>query len=357
MKKNKIRQFYAIGMAWFLLAGVGILFSGCDQLQAMLGIGGEEEGEEEGEDDEAIAYKSYYVKATGNDNSAGTKTAPLATVTAALQKLAADYAAVSPAWPNEESGGIVILGTVNAKQIDITGAGYPHIVLAGGSGAAAGTLALSEAAADYLLMVREGASVSLRNITLKGWNTGGGSAAGFVRVGILGTNTADGTLRLESGAVVKDNNTEGTNGSGVVVYHGHFIMEEGSEISGNTGTIYGGGVYVHYGATFTMNGGTIKGNKAGNGSYGGGGGVFVGGGTFTMNGGTISGNTATNSGGGVWLDSTATFSKTGGIIYGNDDDDVLKNTATNGHAVYVATTPATSYDTTLGETDNYPPTP
>jgi hypothetical protein len=349
-------------MAWFLLAGVGILFSGCGQILVMLGMAG---GDEESNEDEVIAYKSYYVKATGNDGSAGTEEDPLATVTAALQKLAADYAAASPAWPNkgapnEESGGIVILGTVNAKQIDIAGAGYPHIVLAGGSGAAAGTLALS--ADDYLLMVREGASVSLRNITLKGRNPGGGSVGGFVRVGILGTNNDAGTLRLESGAAVKDNNTGGTRGSGVAVYHGRFIMEAGSEISGNTdtngGAFMGAGVYVGVNGTFTMNGGTIKGNTA-TGSYGYGGGVYVEGGVFTMKGGTISGNTATNNGGGVYV-GNATFSKTGGIIYGNENtiNTSLRNTASsNGHAVYVATSPAASYDTTLGQTHIYPPTP
>jgi hypothetical protein len=370
-------------MAWLLLLGGALLLSGCDETPEVeeppadgggTGAGGGALDDDGVLDDEVAdgggaeaVYKRYYVKTDGDDGNAGTATEPLATVTKALEKLAADYAAASPAWPNEESGQIVILGTVNAKLIDITGTGYPHIVLAGGSGAAAGTLALSEAAANYLLMVNDGASVSLRNITLKGWNTG--SAAGFVRVGNTGTATADGTLRLESGAAVKDNNTGGTYGSGVAVYHGHFIMEEGSEISGNTagnGSVgYGGGMYVYNGGTFTMNGGTIKGNTAGNGSVGYAGGVYVNGvftmnggtikgntagnggkgfgggvyaggvvGVFTMTGGTISGNTATY-GGGVCVDN-ATFSKTGGTIYGNNETDTgLKNTATDGdsHAV------------------------
>ena len=88
----------------------------------------------------------------------------------------------------------------------------------------------------------------------------------------------------------------------------------------------GGGVYVDGSGTFTMNGGTISGNT----TSGAGGGVYVGGsGTFTMNGGTISGNTARISGGGVYLYGlTVNFTMNGGTISGN--------TAKDGGGVYVA---------------------
>jgi hypothetical protein len=46
------------------------------------------------------------------------------------------------------------------------------------------------------------------------------------------------------------------------------------------------------------------------------GGVY-GSGNFTMSGGSISGNTATYSGGGVFFYNNPTFTKTGGIIYGD----------------------------------------
>jgi hypothetical protein len=79
-----------------------------------------------------------------------------------------------------------------------------------------------------------------------------------------------------------------------------------------------------------------------------GGGVYNSG-TFTMSGGTISGNTADCGGSGVFVDSyDVTFTKTGGIIYGDSDSDpdngfTTDNTATdatnpgtNGHAVLYA---------------------
>jgi hypothetical protein len=58
-----------------------------------------------------------------------------------------------------------------------------------------------------------------------------------------------------------------------------------------------------------------------------------------MSGGTISGNTSSY-GGGVYVDSSGTFTKqSGGTIYGSSASDTLKNTATSdsyGHAVYVS---------------------
>jgi hypothetical protein len=60
-----------------------------------------------------------------------------------------------------------------------------------------------------------------------------------------------------------------------------------------------------------------------------------------MSGGEISGNTAPNGGGGVYVGGTGTFTKTGGIIYGDTDTTHTagndENTAAsgNGHAVYV----------------------
>jgi hypothetical protein len=95
-----------------------------------------------------------------------------------------------------------------------------------------------------------------------------------------------------------------------------------------------------------MSGGKISGNTASASSYyyySYGGGIYVGGGAFTMSGGKISGNTSSSSsyGGGVYVD-FGTFKKmpvdgsnVSGIIYGSDAATGLKNTASNGHAVYV----------------------
>jgi uncharacterized repeat protein (TIGR02543 family) len=71
------------------------------------------------------------------------------------------------------------------------------------------------------------------------------------------------------------------------------LMKTGAAISGNTG----GGVWVVGSGSFTMEGGEISGNTA---SAGGGVSVW-GGGNFTMEGGVISGNSASYGGGGVFV--------------------------------------------------------
>ena len=111
----------------------------------------------------------------------------------------------------------------------------------------------------------------------------------------------------------------------------------GGKISGNTVTGNGGGVNVS--GTFNMYGGVISGNTV----TGNGGGVYVNG-TFNMIGGEISDNTANfdvvnstgGNGGGVYIND-ANFSKTGGIIYGNDaesNSNIANGFSNPGHAVY-----------------------
>jgi hypothetical protein len=146
---------------------------------------------------------------------------------------------------------------------------------------------------------------------------------------------------MESGEI-SGNFTKGTSfdgGGGVYVCRGSFVMEAG-KISGNATYGDGGGVYVFAEkSSFEMSGGEITGNSA----NGDGGGVEVRG-SFAMKGGEISGNSA-HRGGGVEIANyminnvlnVASFSKTGGVIYGSSADDSLKNTAgsgdTWGHAV------------------------
>ena len=152
--------------------------------------------------------------------------------------------------------------------------------------------------------------------------------------GTISGNTGNGVLVHIRGIFTMQGGTiSGNNNSGVYV-KSTFIMEGGT-ISGNS-TFNGGGVRVL--GTFTMRGGTISGNTA----IISGGGVYVhsddyywGSGTFNMHGGTISGNTATISGGGVYIGGEGKFTKTSGIIYGDDADQNLKNTANYrlGHAV------------------------
>jgi hypothetical protein len=152
--------------------------------------------------------------------------------------------------------------------------------------------------------------------------------------------------------------------------NGSFTMT-GGEISGNSVSgKFGGGVFVRDNGSFTMGGGVISGNKAD-----GGGGVAVvrGGsftmgrevipGSFTMEGGEISGNSASSFGGGVFVVNDSSFSKTGGIIYGDTDgtvgngnntDNTAKNGNTTGHAVYYRANSSNNYyrDAALGEEDD-----
>ena len=94
---------------------------------------------------------------------------------------------------------------------------------------------------------------------------------------------------------------------------GRLVMESGSKITGNTANgSYGGGVFVESSGTFTMNGGTISGNTASSSTYGSGG-VFVYNGAF--------------------------IKQSTGIIYGSNAlDTALNNTASSdsyGHAAYL----------------------
>jgi D-alanine-D-alanine ligase-like ATP-grasp enzyme len=218
------------------------------------------------------------------------------------------------------------------------------------------TVSLSSSGA--LFTVGNGVTLKLgNNITLQG-RTGNNTSA-LVRV------DSGGALVMQSGSKISGNRNSNGYGGGVYVSGGEFTMN-GGVVSGNTATAsyssssssgYGGGVYASSG-TFTMSGGVISGNTAsGIGSFdssnyycGYGGGVYVSGSSFAMSGGEISGNIASGSqdsfgyGGGVYV-SSGTFTKqSGGIIYGTDASDALKNTAKGGdgcgHAVYVNGSPA-----------------
>jgi hypothetical protein len=168
-------------------------------------------------------------------------------------------------------------GSLSSAGLTLTTTNSPASVTINGGGR---VVALTGSNKGFLITVKSGVTLTLKNITFKG----------------LANNTA---------ALIK-------------VDGGKLILEDGAVITGNTNTKAsdgnqgGGGVYVNTG-NLIMSGGTISGNKA---KYGGG--VYLRLDTFTMSGGTISGNTATSTGGGVFSSGSGTFSKTGGIIYGKD---------------------------------------
>jgi hypothetical protein len=208
---------------------------------------------------------------------------------------------------------------------------------------------LSLVGAGALFTVDKGVTLVLENIVLTGV-TRNSSALITIKNG--------GTLVMNSEAIISSNinNSSEGQGGGVYIEEGSFFMNDG-EISNNFAK-FGGGVRQKIDDEFIMSGGTIKNNtgeNAGGGVYlngnvfdfiGGsiagnsaqlGGGVLIHGGEFNMRGGSIGGNSAYANGGGL-LVSRGTFEKTGGIIYGADEDDVsLRNTASNkGHAVFTS---------------------
>jgi len=147
----------------------------------------------------------------------------------------------------------------------------------------------------------------------------------------------DKTFVMNGGSITGNS---GFYGGGVFVSSKGTFTKTSGNISGNIG-FYGGGVYVSSEGTFVITGGNIFGNTA---NYSGGG-VYVSNGAFLMRSGIISGNTAGNNGGGVHLYYYSTFIKTGGIIYGYDNErfgniirDSFGSIVQNGwgHAVYVS---------------------
>jgi hypothetical protein len=241
------------------------------------------------------------------------------------------------------------------------------------------------------------------------YGTGGGVSVGAGSFTLQDAGKISGNTALSGGGVyviaggftmsggeISGNNTTATGGGGVSVNNSGSFTLEGGKITGNNAFKYGGGVYVYGGGSFDMDGGEISGNNTGENSSGGGvyvsgsftmrggvisghttpiygGGVYVVG-SFDMSGGEISGNTATwyggglcvngsfdmssgvisgnnaYGGGGVFVNSGGSFSKTGSgtIIYGSDEEDSsLKNTAsvgnTWGHSVYYAASDGVYY--------------
>jgi uncharacterized repeat protein (TIGR02543 family) len=264
---------------------------------------------------------------------------------------------------NAEEGGAYTITLkdqefIEPKTLSYT-VGNVHITINGGNMERIVSLFTSSGS---LFIVESGVTLTLgNNVTLQGVND---NSAELVRV------NSGGSLVMENGSKIIGNSNTSGYGGGVSVSYGTFI-QSGGTISDNSTSYYygyGGGVYV-YSGTFTQSGGTISSNSV-SGSYESyGGGVYVDGGTFTMNGGEISDNTASNYGGGVYVNSgtfaqsggeisgntasrgggayissSGTFTKkAGGVIYGSNAGDGLKNTATEGytygHAVYIDSSP------------------
>ncbi len=161
--------------------------------------------------------------------------------------------------------------------------------------------------------------------------TGYGTSPNYL-YGAGAVHVAGGSFVMDGGNIT---NTETYSGASVQIAAGATFTMNGGAISkskrkytgsADSETEYGGGVSVF--GSFEMNGGEISSCDAGSGSEGGG--VYVDtGATFTMNGGLISGNKAGN-GAGVLVNANATFTMADGEISGNG----ISSTDGSGGGVY-----------------------
>jgi len=180
---------------------------------------------------------------------------------------------------------------------------------------------------DSLVIISGGKLIMNNGSNITG-NEGGSSDNNYNGGGIYVTSNGDFTM---NGGQISGNSIPygGNNGGGIYVNNGTFTMNNG-EISGNTSRS-GNGIYVNSNGTFIMNDGKISGNNSY--SSGGGGGVYIVG-SFTMNGGEISGNTTTYNGGGVYV--SGTFNMNGGKISNNSISFHFEAYPSYGGGVYVS---------------------
>jgi hypothetical protein len=257
-------------------------------------------------------YLSLYVASFGQDDFAGTRAYPLATVQEALSRLKTAYT-TNPDWPgkgtgNTQGAAIIIIDTVYvSQQISISNSGsiYPNILLKDDDLTPNGTLQ-AVAGIGRLLYIASNAKVALSGgLKLQG--------TGVESDNVGGVAVSGSTFTMNGGEI--SGNFSPSGGGVIISSNSTFIMNEG-KISGNYSGYYGGGVRVDTNSTFTMNGGEISGNSC----YAWGGGVAVhgDGGKFTMNAGKIYDNKIYNGyGGGVYVNNSSEFDMKGGEISGN----------------------------------------
>jgi hypothetical protein len=259
----------------------------------------------------------FFVSSSGSDTGGdGSGNYPYQTVTKALDIVKNIGMASTATFTITISGTITADAGTSNGMVDLSGSGYPQIVLQGkGSGTDAGVIDAT-GKGMRVLYVAGGNKVTLKdNLTLMG---GSGTTGGGVHI-------AGGSTFTMTGGTIQGNET--SSGGGVYVYNGTFIMSGNAVIAENTASANGGGVFLRSGNnTFTMNSGSISNNTAS-----GGGGVYVSGNSstsFTMNGGSISNNKASN-GGGVAL-SGGNFTMDGSAVIQNNTSLV-----SNGGGVFI----------------------
>jgi hypothetical protein len=160
-----------------------------------------------------------------------------------------------------------------------------------------------------LLTVGRGVTLTLRNITLQGYD---GNNAPLVTV------LRGGKLILGEQAILTGNKSAGDAG-GVWVNGGELVLNNGAVIKGMEAR-RGGGVLIDENGKLGMYGGTIGGGPGdGNGASGalGGGGVLAAEGSFDMTGGYLRWNYAVDGGGGVLVMEGSSFNMVDGYLQRN----------------------------------------
>ncbi len=213
-----------------------------------------------------------------------------------------------------DGGGIYLnAGTVNMSG----GSVYGNIANnsannGGGLYLAGGDFAMSGTAKMYTNQANNGAGAYLAagNFTMSGGemysNTAATNGGGIYLNN--GTPTVSGTAKIYTNTAV--------NGGGLYLNRGTFKMQ-GGEVYGNTATTYGGGAYLTANCTFQITGGSLgKTGEAKNTATKGGGLYDLG--TFTMENGNIVNNEATTGeGGGAYIQTTVATPLSGGTVAGN----------------------------------------
>ncbi len=261
---------------------------------------------------------------------------------------------------------------------------------AGGGGvynASTGTMELSGATISYNTSLSGGGIQNYGTLTIdsdgtvtrnKSTSTGGGIwSAGTLKVytgaiityneagggggGIWSTYTGStaGKLTITGGTIT---NNKGTTGGGIGLASNSISVTQSisgstTTISNNNGTTNGGGIFLNNAnITLTLSQATISSNT----TAGSGGGIFLNGGRVNMSSGTIASNKTTGSsstGGGVRIQSGATFALSGGTIKKNTSKTnggisaAGTYTRTNGY-VCKNNSPTNSYDVTATTNTN-----
>jgi PAS domain-containing protein len=263
-----------------------------------------------------VAQNYIYVSATGDDfTGEGTAELPYKTLRWAVSRAAHHHTirAVRVVGElNDASEAANVPGTVFDLGGIFTGANAVEVTVFGTTGSA-----LIGAPGKRVLDVYEGAQLRFMGIAITGSDQEGirmrddgtsvwlltGASVSYNQRGIL---LRSGTLRMSGGAV---ENHRADRGAGVLVESGHFVLTGGTISDNLASAARAAGAVQVAGGKFTMQGGSIVRNGAI--------GVAATGGLFMFDGGNI----AAHSSYGVTITLPAVFTKSGGRILGNGNEE------------------------------------